>query len=503
MQQVPYAPELGHRITKMQVEQLIMVESGTYNPLYHRPYQSHLDAQLLNTVINRVDQAGTGHITGNLLSGVAGMILAPTATVDTSREIAIPHGWQERRIRFVLIVSVEFSLGTQNTYYYQGYTNYPGVNVSGAIDPQMVFIINSVMVVGKQVANYGPMGYTTMDRLVESYQVVADPTWHSITQAQMAHLMRPQDVFTGMQSNYMRGAADAYGQYDNGSSYRDARSVLRADPQRSNRANNLPGAYVAKVIDGFFTSSQMSEFGHSDADVLSISKQTVMETPISENPFIRWLGERRSQPTGYQFTMGDLELLDSGVSGRVNLIIPGQAQAVQQHRTGMTSFWNGADRATVVASHLVQAIPALMMELLITKIALRSTNHDIGGRISTVLISANSLTGLDLTRHYELFVRRLETEIIHDFTYGGQESYQLEIQADIFGETWVNLSIGPMPLIQYVAPSFCDNLFAPIVAQNQHQFDNLVLNMEQLVNNVNESVFAGHAGQAPVVNHYV
>jgi hypothetical protein len=208
MQQIPFAPEIGHRVTKMQVEQLIMVESGTYNPLYHRPYQSHLDAQMLNTVINRVDQAGTGHITGQLLSGVAGQILSPTATVDASREIAIPHGWQERRIRFVLIVNVQFSLGTENTYYFQGYTNYPGISMGGHIDPQMQFIINSVMVIGKQIANYGPMGYTTMDRLIESYQVVADPTWHSVTQQTHAHLMRPQDVFSGMQSNYLRGATD-------------------------------------------------------------------------------------------------------------------------------------------------------------------------------------------------------------------------------------------------------------------------------------------------------
>jgi hypothetical protein len=188
-----------------------------------------------------------------------------------------------------------------------------------------------------------------------------------------------------------------YGSYA-GDGFHDARTVLRADPQRSNRANNLPGTYISKVIDGFFTSSQLSEFGNSDADILSKSKQAVMETPISENPFIRWLGERRNQPTGYQFSFTDLEVLDPGVAGRVNLIIPGQAQQTTQHHTGMTSYWNGADRATVVASHLIQAVPALMMELLITKIALRSTNDDIGGRMSTVLISANSLTGLDLTQ---------------------------------------------------------------------------------------------------------
>jgi hypothetical protein len=501
MQQIPFAPELGHRITKMQVESLIMVESGTYNPLYHRPYQSHLNAQMLNTVINRVDQAGTGHITGQLLSGVAGQILSPAATVDASQEIAIPHGWQERRIRFVLIVNVQFSLGTENTYYYQGYTNYPGITLNGHIDPQMQFIINSVIVIGKQVANYGPMGYTTMDRLIESYQVVADPTWHSITQQTHAHLMRPQDVFSGMQSNHYRGVVDTYGN-DAGGGYRDARTVLRSDPQRSNRTNNLPGSYISKVIDGFFTSSQLAEFGHSDADILSKSKQAVMETPISENPFIRWLGERRNQPTGYQFSFPDLEVLDPGVAGRVNLIIPGQVQQTTQHHTGMTSYWNGADRATVVASHLIQAVPALMMELLITKIALRSTNDDIGGRMSTVLISANSLTGIDLTRHYELFIRRLESEIIHDFTYGGQELYRLEIQADIFGETWISLSLAGQPIIQYVAPSFCDNLFAPIVAQNQYQFDSLVSNMEQLVNNVNESVFASDA-HTPAINPYV
>lgn len=501
MSPLPYANGPTHHVTKMAVEQLIMVETGSYNPMYHRPYQTHLDAGSLNTILNRVDQLGTASVSGHVLAGVASNILAPVASVDPSLEVAIPHGWSERRIRFVLKLNAQYSIGSEVVYYIQGYTNYPGVTLQGHIDPHMSFIINSVVAVGKAVVNYDAMGYSSVDRMLESYQVVADPTWQSITQQSQSHLMRPQDVFSGMQSNYLRGAVDQFTPHG-GPSYHDSRTTLRSDPQRSNRGNNLPAQYLARVVDGFYYGAQMADFGYGNADVLSKSREQVMEAPISENPFIRWLGERHQQAAGYQFTFAELEELDYNARNMVNFIVNGPTQQAAQHHAGLTSYWTGSDRPTVVATSLMQAIPALMMDLLISKIILRSTNYDIGGQMSTVLIDAKSLTGIDMRNYYDRFIRRLEQEVIQDFTFNNQEMYQLEIRADIFGETWISLSLAGQPAIQYVAPSFCDNLFTPVIAQNQLQFDALVLDMERLVNNVNDTV--AHYRQAPQgINPYI
>ncbi|MGI9212594.1 MAG: hypothetical protein ACR2HF_08985 [Methylococcaceae bacterium] len=485
----------GNRVMGMQVEQMIMVESGTYNPMYNRPYQSHLDAGGLNLVINRVEQIGHGRITGQLLSGIASNILSPTAVVDPTREIAIPHGWNERRIRFVLKINCRFNLGSDITYYFQGYTNYPGVTMQGAIDPQMVFIINSVIAIGKAAVNYGPMGYSTMDRVLSTFQVVADPTWQSMTQQVHSRLMRPQDVFSGMEDNYLRHGLDHYAGHGSQSVY-DVRTTLRTDPQRSNRSNNMVSNYLSKVIDGYYTSAQLSDFGHGNADILTKCQEMVMEEPISENPFNRWLGERRNQSATawHQFTFSDLEALDPTTAQRVHFMVAGQAQQANQHQAGLTSYWTGADRTTVVASSLTQAVPSLMMENLISKIVLRSTNHDIGGVMNTVLIDVKSITGMDLTRYYDLFIQRLEQEVIRDFTFGNQELYQLEIRSDIFGETWINLSLAGQPPVQYVAPSFCDNLYAPIVTQNAAQYDALVMDMERLTSHVNDAL--GHSQPA-------
>lgn len=486
------APIIGNRVTAMRVEQLTLRETGGYNPMYHRPYQSHLDAGMLNAITQRVEQVGSGRISGQLLSGIAGSILSPSAVIDPTQAIAIPYGWNERRIRFVLKLQCLFSLGTEVQYLIQGYTDYPGVSIGGAVDPNMQFIINSVVVVGKNTVAYGPTGYNTLDRMVENYQVMADPTWQNVQQMTQARLMRPQDIFGTMQDEYLRGATESYLPY--GDQVYDPRSVLRSDPQKSTRGNNLPGNYIGRVVDAFYTSSQLSEFGQGNADILSKSRETVMETPISDNPFVRWLGERRMQPSGYQFSLPELEELDPNTRAVTNYIQPGQMQQVSTHQPGLTSYWTGADRCTVVATHLSQAVPALMMDLLISKVVLRSTNDALSGLIDSRFIEVRSLTGADMRRHYDLFLHRLETEVIQDFTFNGQELYHLDIQADIFGETWITLSLAGQPAVTYVAPSFCDNLFAPVIAQNQNQLDHLAHDMESLINNVNEAVSGASLG---------
>ena len=123
------------------IAKLILSETGTFNPMYSRPYQTYIDSAMMDNITRRVDEAGDSTITGNLLSGIAGTIVKPCATPQG--QIPIPYGWSERRIRFLLEVHITTPTGSQMVYYFQGYTSHLGVGQNGSEDPTMEFIINS------------------------------------------------------------------------------------------------------------------------------------------------------------------------------------------------------------------------------------------------------------------------------------------------------------------------------------------------------------------------
>lgn len=466
----------------IKVVKLLMQESGSYNAMQSRPYQTHVDQTTLDNITRRVEESRGATVTGTLLSGIAGNILTPSATPQG--EIAIPYGWAERRIRFSMEVHVIANTGSVIIYYFQGYTSHLGVSQSGAVDPKMEFILNSFIRVTR-TQQYGPNGMQVRDIVTESANIINGQIQYQQQNQGNSDIfmMRPQDVFTGIQSGYIEDAYSYYNGADAG--INDTRIKLNGESVRSNRTNNLPANYIANIVDNYQTGVKLAEFGQSDSDIISRCRELAYEAPIYENVFIRAIASVRGIPNVTSFTLGDLEKIDPDVSSVTNYITLGAVRQNQMHQAGQTAYWTGSDRETLVATILSNAVPSVMMELMISKILFRSTNHDMTGAMNTVIIGAKSLTNADLTTNFELFKKRLEREIIYDITFGNQESYSLEMDADLFGETTITISLASGPVVSYTTPSFCDSLTAPIITGNKENFFNVVHDFEQLMNNVN------------------
>lgn len=88
------------------------------------------------------------------------------------------------------------------------------------------------------------------------------------------------------------------------------------------------------------------------------------------------------------------------------------------------------------------------------------------------------------------FVTRFEQEVLRDVTVNNNIAYYLEVRADVFGETWVKLSFNGSALIEYVVPSFCDNLLAPIVTSNNQNALQISSDFGVLLNDIGETSFA-------------
>lgn len=474
------------------VAKLIMSESGTYNPLYSRPYQTYMDGTTMNTLIRRVEE-NDGKVTGSLLAGVAGNILSPSPT--PGHEIPIPMGWAERRIRFILEVHVTTSTGSQFIYFFQGYTSHLGVSNTGAVDPAMEFIVNSYIRVTR-ANQFTNAGMVVQDVVTESAHIVNGAIMHNYTN-QDVFGMRPKDIAVGIQSNYL---SQAYQSHFDGS-LKDTRIKINTDAIRSNRQNNLPTNYISKIIDSYQTAKQLADFGQTEQDIIGRTQNLLHEEGPYENIFLRALGQTRGLSHATTFTFQQLELLDQNVKNVTTYVTMGQTQQIsgQMHQAGQTEYWHGTNRETVAASLLSNAIPAIMMDLMISKVAFRATNCDIGGQIQTMLIDAKSLTNADMRANYEMFKRRLEREVLFDLTYGNAVTFMLDMRSDMFGETMITLTLDNGPMITYATPSFCDSLMTPIMTMNKDNYHTVVSDFETIMN----SLPGGMASQSSAVNSIV
>ena len=87
---------------------------------------------------------------------------------------------------------------------------------------------------------------------------------------------------------------------------------------------------------------------------------------------------------------------------------------------------------------------------------------------------------------YSMFLRRVETEVMNDLSFGNQVIYDLTVDSSINGETkiWIKLNGGDQEY--FIVPTFCDSVATPVATNNRDSFVGLTNDFEQLMNAVGE-----------------
>lgn len=462
------------RGAKIVVKRLVMQDTGTYNQQFSRPYKTNMDNKTMDLLVSRVDQSPNGRLTGSMLSGLAGSFIRPQTEKETA--VNISNGWDTHRIRFLLEVEITQSMGSINTQYIQGYTNFPGASSSGAIAPDMVFYINSIIET-RRIPVKTPTGYTAYENIVDNSHVMAAADFKNIYESNKQHLMRPQDVFLKMSTSHI---GDENGQSISSNMY-DSRLSLRKDAQKSSRRNSMASSYAANIIDSYSQATNLADFNVSETAMVEAAMGYVMESEASVDPFLSAISQVTSMIATNTFRWDDLLAVDPNTPKVTNYVAPSPTMRINTHSAGQTHHWEGSDIVTVSATILSQSVPSIMMELMLNKVVFKSTNHDINGRVKTVLVDGKGFSSnTDLTRNFQGFIFRLEQELLKDLTYDYSFPFRLDMTVDLFGETWISLEIGSSGMIDFVTPSFCDNLFVPVVTTSTDTLNQLTNDFEVL-----------------------
>lgn len=467
-----------NKVRNLQIVSLLMSEAGTYNPQQNRPYETNMPTQMVKLLTDRVMDSPDHKVNGAMLAGITNNFIAPTATPES--EIQIINGWSGRRIRFILKMRCELAGGNIRMYYIQGFTSHSDISYDGSIARDMVFYVNSI--IQTRIMNVPtPMGVQVYETAFENSHILMDDKFSNLRGANNTRLMRPQDVFSSMQASHI---PDTYG----GGTMIDSRSMLHKEATKSRRGNGLGATYAASILNGYANASQSISLGANQQEIYSQSMSNVIENPAALDPFLMALTQVTSEEVSNKFTYENLRTLDANVDHVTNYQVLGPTQQANLHQAGSTSYWHGSNRMTQVATMISQAVPSMMIDLMLTKVYLESNNYAEGGVMDTRLITAESLTGGDQTRNYNIFINRLEEQLFKDMTYAGSETYGLKLEVNLIGDTRLSLSLSGGPFEDFVTPSFCDSLMVPVVTSNPETIGNLVNDFEQLTNSIHEAV---------------
>lgn len=480
------------------IESLLLQETGTYNPQFLRPYTTHVDGQLLNTLSERIDmhynpvgkQSHTSRLSGALFSGVSGQLLQPRSQVG--RVVDIPQGWSERRLRFIMVVVATISTGAEMRYYLQGFTSHLGVIQNslamgtGSLDPNMEFYVNSIIGTITTFANT-PFGLVPTTRVIESSQVI-NGVMHNTMAPVLA--MRPIDVYADIQRHHLMTGMNAYS--TSPVDIMDTRLNESMETQRSKRSSNLAGSYLGDFVRAQKTSQLASQMLDGPNDQLGACRETVMEPSIVENPFFLALRNIQGVHNASKFTSSDLAKIDPTMGSRVEYRKITNVQLAGLHQTGVTEHWNGADLTTIAAFTLVNGLSSIMLDLFITNISFTASNMvSLDGSVVTTIESANSfIQNVDMRGHYAALIERLNREVLANISQDNMIGFTIKVNADLFLETWVTITLAGVsnPETVYVLPSFCDATLAPVLADSVDHRENFSYEMEKIFNHLNGAI---------------
>lgn len=476
-------------VSRLRINKFVIMETGTYNPYFQRPWETHFNPSSVETIVEKVndmDRIGVAKLEPELFSGVASSFIHPST--NPQKMVVLPNGWDERRLRFLLEVEIISGLGTGTIFYFQGYTDYLGIGTTGSIDPEMLFILNSFIKVNRH--NYStPYGVEVRDVVTESAQIINGIIYNDGTIDDQTFKMRPYDVYAGIRCNYITQHQD-----DDVETYDTSIVLSPRESLKSSRSNNIASKYLIDIIDSYRHANTDLEGLGGGQDLMERCSGRTHQEHITKNEFIRCLSNMSGRPNQTIFRYGDLLKIDDNVKNVTKYIVLSQAAKSKLVRTGDSAEWKSRDNETVMASLLLNSISSLMVENYLISVHLTATNYD--GDVRVIVLGYNSFVNADMSRYIARFVDSVEKQVLFDMTYGNQISFELEMISDLLDNTSINLSLDGSPSILYNASSFCDSLLTPIIGSDKNTYYTLTNDIEHLVNTIgSEGMYS-----APLMN---
>lgn len=461
----------GMRITK-----LLFVETGTYNDMTVRPYNTFIEAQ---DILSFQEASNGGrNVAPSALAAVSN-VLRPAAQHEGIVQIA--DGWNSRRLRFMMEVTQGGVMGAHVKQYLTGYTDHFGLSDQGFLDRNMRLFFNNTLTV-RAVQDFQP-GIGNVNRLTvsDASHVIRghfNATFGSNEVGQ--RVMRPQDVFDTMGHSVL-GTDDVM----------DLRTSFAGGIMKSRRNNGSAAHYLSRTLGAYHQAYNDDTNNSNDIGaLLGSAAGTVQEGLVTSDGFLAYL--MRMQSTGLvetgSVTYGELCQFEPDLDQHITDVFPITPTVRQRdyiHQAGDSENWTGNTMEVVVATALSHSVPSIMTDMMLTGIHFRATNQTLDGTVSIVPMAAESFAeGVNLEPYIKHFIHRLEFEVLRSLSRNNLIDYAIEMRIDILNDSMISIAMNGQPPAVFWNAQFADALNAPVITNNSNTLGKLAYDIENLVGNL-------------------
>lgn len=478
--------------TGLKITRLVMTEVGTYDDMFIRSYEAKADQGDL-MLLRDLTENGR-NLRPATISGVAGRLIRPSSSC--SGVVNIANGFDTRRLFFLMEVEFPGAAGVSQVEWLSGYTDQVGVSTQRGLDhaafnPNMRLFFNNALR-GRRASSTSGFGNRQATSVSNSHQLILAEYRPSMTSLNNTDcLMRPSDVFRNNSTASLREVLNE--------PLFDSRVTHGPDAiQTSNRANAMPTTYMSRLLTAYRDHGDTDS--HDPAAMYSDMAAEVRDDPITQIRSLTFLQNVSELRTGGSVTWRELLDLDSTgtLESRAELFLAlsDRTRAELSVRGGENTGWGGNTEFQIVASMLSQSIPALMMSNMLTGLDFSVTNRTLDGRWLLDFSGWETFNDGDATRQLQLFESELIHSVMPSITLNNEMPLTVHGHFDVFGETSLSVQIDGGIEYPFVAPSFCDGLFAPVRASNLDVLDNFSNTLSSVMVNL-QTVDGAPTGYEP------
>lgn len=506
-----YGNNLGNNST-MSVSMLVLAQTGTYQTQKVRP----IDAKVTSGVIDQLKQVTHNGVNLGMgaMQQVASDIICPRAQVEG--DVQVQNGWRERRFRGILKVLEKHPFQATTTQrIFTIYTDHSDASVN-YLDPQMRIYFNNETIVNERIEQTvnGPVKYAVISG---SNQIIMpidpSPAPHNLyTAATPLHLLRPEDVFHFGQTKQAIDNLTKAGQINgvnrqfnynsltgHGGSFKYSR---RDDTAPTRYLHHQLKAYQEAVVESANEDSGYQHFGADDSvfgggfaasneKVYGDAAALASNQLIEQNAFLARLREHCGLTQRGYVTYGDLcKLFPEVAPGPHSVTKYSMDNGQSIRRVNMaehSNHWNGADPTSVAAAMVAQVVPALLMDNFWRSFSFAVTNGKGYQQYSIDFHEQHCksiIDGVSMIPYFREVERRLVLDLLNSITRGNQIMFTLSVNCDIVGDTIIDISLYGEPPTRFIAPTFADSLYSPLITRDQNNQTNICNSLLYLVNEV-------------------
>lgn len=484
-------------ISKFSVSQLLLIETGQYLDMMSSPYHTRLDMTSLNQIQNATE--GGMNLSAERLAGVASDFIMPDVTRDV---VSIENGWGTRRFAFMMEVVEHYHDGTSFRKIMSGYTDHCDRSIqTKQIDPRTKFVINNITNLRDWTVPNGAGVAQTYTSVADSQQMLRPtnmvnndipmPTYNPM-RVPDSFAMRPSDLFrnSGATSliNSVLGGSDKT--TFNGSIVRGAMLSDRGNTNPSEYLSRAlkAGRYAAKeayggiVQQGHGSGGEDASFAYNEtAAGYNSEREAVNDHFISSMSRMSDLAD-----TGFFYYQELLELDNTADAKAEVMALDHRERSISNFNQGGEAWtpWSDTNRWTYIAKNCMTMSIPFMTDLMLTEVQFAVTNETLDGSVVWSWNDKNPARsfarGMNLTSYMSHFRDKWLAQVWPAISRNGMSTVNIVVTINLFRQTIIHIRVDGSNQHSFVAPTFADQLFTPVLTLDNARLASLTSNISSL-----------------------